>query len=297
MASPGDPKHPLFEYLARKDLVPGKAADRVRRWSGKTLVGFLTEAEEIVRNSWQARPSNFSFIANSPLSGGVRPCGDPECRVIHADRLGRFAILFGDQVTIQNPLQEPRFVPATLDWGRRTAYGSLLVLWHLQPLIEAGLVAIANPAVSFCEKHLPDIVKSGTLALIGAELMRQFDAQLTITAVGREEFSISGPESILEHHVTVFAGDRPRGVSSTSHISSRVTTKKREKLIRGIVNPILRDLVHQVVLGEPHHMRYLTDRDVDFIGLQKATEKGRQEFSQAPQRACRTRCRFSSSYP
>jgi len=278
--------HALFEYLARRDLNPRSAPPRIARWNNRALIKFLSDAEEIVRESWSFRESKFSFVANSSLSGGTRPCSSQSCRLKHADRLGRFAVLYGDQVTIQNPLMEVREVgPRLLEWNRDVVLGSLQVLWHLRPLIDAGFVAIVNPAIHFCEDHLPDIVKSGTLDQISEELTRQYYGQMTITPTAQPGgYSLSGPESLLEHPtVTFYATDHPRKTAlrllrrGTGEVSEDV----RRSLVQHMVRPILLDIIHQHVLGADYGARYVTDRDVDFLALRQTVEPDLREVSRA----------------
>ncbi len=277
--------HPLFEYLAGRDLNPRNAASRIMRWNSRALFRFLTDTQEIVRTSWSAAKSPFSFLANSQLSGGIHPCAAPECRLRHADRLGRFAVLYGDQVTIQNPLPDG-VGGSSLDWNRMAVTGSLLVLWYLKPLIDAGLVAITNPAIHFCEHHLPALVKSGKMDQLGEELERQYTEGVSVSvAHPRGSYAVSGPASLLEHP-TVFSfplrGKEWRAVRSGSPDgTARVSDGARRRVVRSIIFPILRDMLHQHVLGAWYDLRYLTDRDVDFLALRHTTDPGLQELSRA----------------
>jgi len=202
----------------------------------------------------------------------------------HADRLGRFAALYGDQVTIQNPLMM-RGLADSLSWNRIIMLGSLGVLWHLKPLIDAGLVAVRNPALVFCEKHLPALVTSGTLEQIGEELERQYSAQLTFTpAEPRGAYSLSGPESLLEHEIAYsfpVKGDGWQAPRRPRAGAAALSKKIRRALVRDLVRPILLDIVHQHVLGADHDVRYLTDRDIDFVALRQASEPGLRDFSRA----------------
>jgi hypothetical protein len=278
--------HAVFEYLARRDITPKNVAARVFRWHPRTVIKLISDVEELVHKSWSATRSPFSFVANSQLSGGIHPCGAAECRLKRVDRLGRFAVLYADQVTIQNPVAQVATI-SDWDWARGTLVGSLYVLWYLKPLIDAGLVVVTNPATAFCEEHLPTIVKSGTLKKIEGELRRQYGEQLTVHAEQpRGSYSATGPESLLEHD-TVFDlstdGDRARRArrTLTRLPPGPVPTKIKNRIISSIVRPVLSDILHQQVLGTRYDLQYLTDRDVDFLALRQASEPGLRAFSRA----------------
>src|SRR6267154_1152928 len=199
----------VYEYLTRRGLTPGKVAARVFRWQPRTFYKFLMEVDQLVHDSWEPKRTQFSFVANSQLSGGIHPCGAPECRIKHVDRLARFAVLYGDQVSIQNPIHETGYYAANdFDWGRMFLTASVLALWHVRPLVDAGLVAITNPELAFCEQHLPELVRSGALKKIEGELRRQYMTQTTIRLADQtsreldtrgDAYSIEGPTSLFEH--------------------------------------------------------------------------------------------------
>jgi len=271
----------VFEYLARRGLTPQNAANRIGRWQPRTFYKFLIDVDTIVRESWSPISSPFSFVANSQLSGGVHPCGSPMCRMRRADRLARFAVLYGDQVTIQNPVHEiGYFARNDFDWGRSLLVGSLFVLWHLKPVIDAGLVAITNPATRFCEQHMPDLVRSGKLKQIESELRRQFAAHAKIEPDSvPDAYSIDAPEYLLEHGGTVLhlSPEAGNGRNRRQGVSAGV----KRTIINDLVGRIVNDILHQQVLGTYYDLQYVTDREADFLALGRVNDPALQTLNRA----------------
>ena len=112
---------------------------------------------------------NFSFIANSSLSGGRHPCSYSECRIKKLDELVSFSSLYADEVYIQNPFEEVLIAgPESVnEISRQELIYGIYNYIYLKPLIEKGIIKYAQNMVALCQKH------SDTLANpISAEIIR-----------------------------------------------------------------------------------------------------------------------------
>lgn len=98
---------------------------------------------------------NFSFIANSSLSGAAHPCAALECRKRKLDQLASFASLYADEVYIQNPFEKIylRGDKSIREVERQEVLAGIHNYFYLKPLIEAGIVKYATLNNNFCELH------------------------------------------------------------------------------------------------------------------------------------------------
>jgi len=160
--------------------------------------------------------------------------------------------------------------------------GALYVLWYLKPLSDAGLVAITNPATAFCEKHLPDLVRSGALKKIESALRREYAAHATIEPdKTRDAYSISAPANLLEHGGTVYHLTANGRTGGNGRRRAGVSADVKRTIINNVVHPIVSDILLQHVLGAHYGLQYLTDRDVDFLALGQVNDPKLQSLNHA----------------
>jgi len=95
---------------------------------------------------------NFSFVANSSLSGGSHPCSDPGCRKRNIDNLCSFATLYADEVYIQNPFENLilRGGPEIREVDRQELIAGVFNYLYLRPLIDRGVIKYATNMMAFC---------------------------------------------------------------------------------------------------------------------------------------------------
>src|SRR5207247_7211671 len=96
-------------------------------------------------------------------------------------------------------------------------------------------------------------------------------------------FAVDDPTSLLEHPMYGFLIESGPGKAGRAELRKDSTPDEATKtmILSSIIAPILTDIVHQQVLGAGSQARYLTDRDVDFLALKRATLPELQELSQA----------------
>lgn len=156
---------------------------------------------------------NFSFVANSSLSGGTHPCSASECRNKRLDQLASFAALYADEVYIQNPFENILLGGSRpiRERERQEVLSGIQNYFYLRPLIEKGIIKYATINVNFCEQHSDKIAKplAESISKKQEKLVESLDTYLkqrcTVTfdyTAGNKLkpfFEITGPEDIIEH--------------------------------------------------------------------------------------------------
>lgn len=164
---------------------------------------------------------NFSFIANSSLSGDAHPCSAPECRKKKLDQLASFSALYADEVYIQNPFEKILLRGNIREVERHEVLAGIQNYFYLKPLIEKGIIKYATVNVSFCEQHSDEIAKplsesisrkeDKLIEVLEAYLKRKCKITFDYSGGNRLKpfFEITGPEDIIEHGTTYFHAYEP----------------------------------------------------------------------------------------
>ena len=222
---------------------------------------------------------NFSFIANSSLSGDAHPCASPDCRQRKLDQLVSFASLYADDVYIQNPFEKiyMRGDKPIREVERREALAGINNYLYLRPLIEAGLIKYATLNVNFCELHSNEIAtplmqtigkkEDKLIEVLEKHLLEKCKVVFDFQNGDRSLpfFAISGPEEFIEHGTIYlyayspmpamfkqFLGKKtPYSLSSEEIESSRVLDE--------IIGPIINDLSAQEWHTSLNGTSYLCD--------------------------------------
>lgn len=220
------------------------------------VVRYHTKSSNVVNE-------NFSFTANSSLSGGRHPCAAPECRMQKISSLISFATLYADEVYIQIPFEDVALKTHkelnTAD--RHEILNAIIIYLQLRPLIERGIIKYAFNTVSFCQEHFHSIAKPLTArinekeaaleAIIHGELIDNCSVVFNFENKRSPFFQISGPESIIEHgsvhfhpfdpHPSIFKEFAKKGPVY------KLTRSEIEEsgVLYYVINPILRDLGRQ----------------------------------------------------
>ncbi len=220
---------------------------------------------------------NFSFIANSSLSGGRHPCSYSECRIKKLDELVSFSSLYADEVYIQNPFEEVLIAgPESVnEISRQELIYGIHNYIYLKPLIEKGIIKYAQNMVALCQKH------SDTLANpISAEIIRkenqlyslledQLAERCTISfdiGKGAGPFlKFEGPKGIIDHGVIYLhlSGELPEAISRLMDKNLPYIFSRAEMLSEGmlsiIIDPIIKDLSNQEWHSAFYGTSYLCD--------------------------------------
>lgn len=220
---------------------------------------------------------NFSFIANSSLSGGTHPCSHPACRQNRLKQLSSFASLYADEVYIQDPfesiiLSEPQEIR---EIERQELMAGICNYLYLKPLIEKGIVKYAHNMISLCEHHNEKLAKPLSQQIEKKEnklyeLIHEYLIdKCSIVLNGNENtglfLEVSGPEDFIDHGKTFLHLYDPIPKHIRSCLKKKLPynlSKKEiinENILSIIITPILRDLSKQEWHSAFNGTSYLCD--------------------------------------
>ena len=108
-----------MEYIKELDLIislwiQDGVAQSIEKSTPDNLFKFIETLYLSTKNNSAPQlqhNENFSFIANTSLSGGASSCSNLDCRLDKLDELVSFASLYADVIYINNP-----FEPLYISW-------------------------------------------------------------------------------------------------------------------------------------------------------------------------------------
>ncbi|MBN7798413.1 hypothetical protein [Parahaliea mediterranea] len=242
---------------------------------------------------------NFSFVANSSLSGGPHPCSYPDCRITKLEGLLSFAVLYADEVYIQNPFEEVYLAGASKigDYARGEILTGILKYQFLRPLFEKGIIRYAQNEVRLCEHH------SQTLA---QPLLDEIDRKQELLFKLLEDFylercrvyfdvgegagpylHVMGPTDVVDHGSVYFhlKGMLPEFLENLLNKKLPYEFSKREVVSEGllsfIISPILEDLGRQEWHSTFFKTSYLCDNPMQMQIASKMNASAKTANSQA----------------
>ncbi|WP_157572044.1 hypothetical protein [Hydrogenophaga taeniospiralis] len=249
----------------------GNIRDAVFNSAEEDLFEFVEVASLISRHHFGSGGSsneNFSFIANSALSGGPHPCSARECRKRKLDQLVSFASLYADEVYIQSPFESVylRGDRPIREIEREEVLSGISNYLYLKPLIDIGLIKYASVNASFCDLHAEKIAKplSASIAKKEEKLYQALEGfmlercKVTFDFVGGNKakpfFEVTGPEEIIEHGAIYFHAHAP--ISSLflpfMEKSAPYSLEKDEVQECNILHQIVGPIVHDLSIQEWH---------------------------------------------
>lgn len=222
--------------------------------------------------------SNFSFIANSSLSGGRHPCANQECRNAKLNELLAFACLYADEVYIQNPFERVMLNGADRinDADRQDLLSGIYNHIKLRPYFKKGIIKYAQNGVSLCEYHsekqgkpLADKIEEKhkrLYELIHDHLLDRCTLVFNVDSSEEYYIEVSGPESFVEHGKMYFHFyDPSKHAKSLISKGLPYTFSKQEIVGEGllsmVINPILHDLANQEWHSVFYGTSYLCDNE------------------------------------
>jgi len=250
-------------------------------------------------NSFQAKSTLFSFVANEHISGGVRICGETSCRWERVRELCEFTVLYGDKVLVRNPF-DPYLDSKLLDDGlsdyiRSQLIGDIGIYWLLQPLVECGLVEFVKTQIPLCDDHYREFCNSEALS---AKRKLQ-DAEEYLISEVREKVSFylvnhdgdvyvqaEGPEAIIHEGEAVlrFRHYVPKALLPYRKVPGKhlITKRRVEKsgLLGWIIVPQLEDYQVQDWYAKHFDMTVLTNRESDLNLIQRIDARGTEPINQ-----------------
>lgn len=203
---------------------------------------------------------NFSFTANSSLSGGSYPCSYPDCREKKLKELVSFASLYADEVYIQNPFEKIMLAgPESFgDAGRVEMLTGIYNYYYLKPLIESGVIKYSRNMVDLCTHHWESFAKPLKERLeekerrlgdlLEAHLLERCVISFDIGKGAGPFLKVAGPEGLIEHgsrYLHLFGDLADHFVEKYGNKTPYKFSKKEvldEELLFLIINPIISDL-------------------------------------------------------
>jgi len=253
----------------------GDLAKAIFERSGDDILELTETLTLITRHHFppqRANASGFTFVANSSLSGGRHPCGNPDCRSKKLEELVSFAALYADAVYIQNPFEEIFFraQDGIKPVDRDELFFGITNYITLAPLIERGLIKYSHKAVYVCKHHFDSISSplSERISLRNEALAKSIESHLENSCTftldtnkhGDQFLKATGPEAFIDHGVTYLhlyegfsSAELREKYPSLPHQMS-IEEIREHGLLSLIVGPILDDLAHQ----EWHNAFYST---------------------------------------
>lgn len=220
---------------------------------------------------------NFSFIANSSLSGGNHPCASPECRQDKLNQLIRFSSLYADEVYIQNPFESIKLKGAKRvnQTDRNELIQGINNFWYLKPFIEEGIIKYAQNEVSLCQIHnetvakpLADRIQKKEIQLYDAIhkiLIDSTSVTLDNLSGGGYFLEIKGSPNLIDHGKMYFHfyDQLPTYLAQFAKKTFPYKFSKTEitdtEILFTVINPILHDLSEQEWHSKFYGTSYLCD--------------------------------------
>lgn len=234
---------------------------------------------------------NFSFIANSSLSGGSHPCSSPPCRIKKLQELVSFSSLYADEVYIQNPFEEILIGgPESInDTSRRELINGINNYFYLKPLIVKGIIKYAQNMVSLCSHHNEKLAKplsdkirkkeEKLYNLLEEHLVERCAISFDKTDGEIPFLKIEGPKELIDHGVQYlhFYGSLPEYFDRLVNKKLPYIFSKAEILSEGllslIISPILKDLSNQEWHSAFYGTSYLCDNPAQMRFASKLNSK------------------------
>lgn len=221
---------------------------------------------------------NFSFIANTSLSGGASSCANLECRLDKLDELVSFASLYADVIYINNP-----FEPLYFSWEnshishiKSELLTAICQYFYLKPYLSLGIIKYSSGYMSLCSHH------HETLAKPLAEKINKKEQELTTIfnehflsncTISLDKFDngeifieVLDKSNIIEHGRTYLHFYRKpkskylRKLSQkdTKHVFSREEIEQ-ENILPSIVFPLVNDIIEQEWISYFYNSSLLLD--------------------------------------
>jgi hypothetical protein len=221
---------------------------------------------------------NFSFIANSSLSGGVSNCANLQCRLNKLDELVSFASLYADVIYINNPFESLyiSWEDFRFNYIKTELLTAICQYFYLKPYLSLGIIKYSCGYMSLCSHH------HETLAIPLSEKINKKEQELT--AIFSEHFlsnctisldkfengeifiEVLDKTNILEHGRSYLHFDgkpkskylRKLSQKNTKHVFSRKEIEQ-ENILPSLVFPLVNDIIEQEWISYFYNSSLLLD--------------------------------------
>lgn len=285
----------FFEYLKSKGITQRNYPKKLYNLSDEQLKDLVINGIGIASISRTVdKNSNFNFVANDTLSGGIFPCAEIGCRIRNIDALARNAILYADTVFISNPFEKYIHVNNFNEYARYNLGIDLTLLYYVKPLLDEKIFQLSSSYTHVCKPCLKrmNVVTNRYLKkmekaeeLLWNLCLTDLEYKVTVQADSAITIEINGSEDILPHPMVTHWFNPP---AETQKILGR---KKKGKLnvqqvidlglADQIVNPIIEDLITQNHYSNFFSSYYLTHRNIDVKIINNSHNKSQSRLSEA----------------
>lgn len=280
----------FFEYLNKVDIRhPSEVEGKIYKLPVNKVIELLKNCYNLVNLS---RPqfdstSIFNFSANTPLSGGVRPCSCIECRLKNAYKLSILAALYSDTVVVPNLFDYSHHAKFNFknkdqefNFYNRVA-GDIIVFLHFKPLIEVGIIQVNPTVISLCRECLLKTLKEEknlkqNFNLIERKLENNLKRKIKFIFDTPKSIVIQDSEKYTDTEVIEFSILPSEFKKYIGKIPYTFNTKEAKKLglfREMIFNSAFDDLILQKYSLGARGLSYLTNRRIDSEIIEAVSQK------------------------
>lgn len=267
----------FFEYLNSKGLTQKKYANKLYSLTPAELMDLIANGVGLASvDRTLDKNSNFNFVANDTLSGGMFPCTELPCRLSNIDTLARNAILYADTVFISNPFEKYTHIDEFTDYTRFQLGVDLTLLYHVKPLLDENIFQLSSSFMHVCKaclRKMKVLTKAYEKKMDKAQkelfdiCLTKLNYRFTTEPNSRTAVDISGQKDILPHGMTIWWEEPSEEITKTigSKKKGKLTKEQVIKLglVDSLVYPIIEDLITQNYYSNFFNSYYLTHRNID----------------------------------
>lgn len=209
---------------------------------------------------------NFSFIANTSLSGGRHPCSYIDCRASKLDGLVSFASLYADVVYIRNPFEYiyHSWNEHDIEYIKYEMLVAIQQYLYLKPYLVARIIKYSCSYVDLCSEHHETLAKPLYKKIEDKEkkLYSEFENHLLSNCIisldkfknGQAFIELIDKTGLIEHGKS-YLHFYDKSKSKSKHLRKLIKSGKKhvltkseieqEELLSMIIGPSIYDILDQ----------------------------------------------------
>ncbi|MFP1984439.1 hypothetical protein ACLEE6_08720 [Lonsdalea quercina] len=275
-----------MEFIKELDLIislwiQDGVAQSIEKSTPDALFNFIETLYLSTKNNSQPQlknNENFSFIANTSLSGGASSCANLDCRLNKLDELVSFASLYADVIYINNP-----FEPLYISWEslhinhiKAELFAAIYQYFYLKPYLALGIIKYSSGYISLCSHHhetlakplaerinkkeqdLTDIFNEYFLSNCTISLDKSDNGEVFLEILDRSNIIEHGRKYLHFYSKPKSNHLRKLSKKNTKHVLSREEIEQ-ENILPSIVFPLVNDIVEQEWISYFYNASLLVD--------------------------------------
>ncbi|WP_395306524.1 hypothetical protein [Enterobacter sichuanensis] len=275
-----------MELIAELDLVislwsQDGIAKSIENSTPDTLFKFIETLYLSTRNHspYQDKNNeNFSFIANTSLSGGATNCASLDCRLNKLDELVSFASLYADVIYINNP-----FEPLYFSWDdlhinhiKNELLIAIYQYFYLKPYLSLGIIQYSSGYMSLCSHHHETLAKplaekilkkeQELTSILNEHLLSNCTISLDKFDNGEIFIEILDKGNIIDHgstHLHFYQKPKSKHLRKLAEKNIKHTFSReeieQENILQSVVYPLVNDIVEQEWISHFYNSSLLID--------------------------------------